>query len=88
MIWTVIFFEEGEEPLIEEMSSFSDAWALAQPAPEEMAVGWRTIITKQGALEQLEADPQTPVMVARGPTSATGYNIIRCSNPNAMETQT
>ena len=88
MIWTVIFFEEGEEPLIEEMSSFSDAWALAQPAPEEMAVGWRTIITKQEVLAQLEADPQASVIVTHAPNAATGYNIIRCSNPNAMETQT
>ena len=88
MIWTVIFFEEGEEPLIEEVSSFSDAWALAQPAPEEMAVGWRTIITKQEVLAQLEADPTASVMVTHAPNPATGYNIIRCSNPNAMETQT
>lgn len=81
MIWTVIFFEEGEEPLIEEVSSFSDAWALAQPAPEEMAVGWRTIITKQEVLAQLEADPTASVMVTHAPNAATGYNVIRC-NPD------
>ena len=35
--WRVTFYEEGEEPHTEIMRTFADAWAVAQPWPEEMA---------------------------------------------------
>lgn len=34
--WRVTFHEAGEDPHVEIMNSFSNAWALAQPWPEEM----------------------------------------------------
>lgn len=39
--WRVTFYEEGEEPIVEIMRSFADAWALAQPNPEEDGLAWR-----------------------------------------------
>jgi hypothetical protein len=69
MMYRVIFYEEGEdvEPIIEDMTSFADAWALAQPAPEEMEEGWRTIVTREEAQERIKtgvltvaSDPEKP----------------------------
>ncbi len=38
--WRVVFYEVDEEPIEEIMSSFADAWALAQPDPQHER-GWR-----------------------------------------------
>lgn len=49
--WRVTFYEEGEEPLVEDMRSFADAWALAQPNPEDDGLAWRFA----GARAQIKA---------------------------------
>ncbi len=55
--WRVTFYEEGEEPLVEVMRTFADAWAVAQPYPEDDGLAWRFA----GARAQIKArfdDPQ------------------------------
>jgi hypothetical protein len=49
--WRVTFYEVGEEPIVEVMSSFADAWALAQPNPEDDGLDWRFV----GARVQIKA---------------------------------
>jgi hypothetical protein len=39
--WRITWYEEGEEPLVEVVSSFADAWALAQPYPDEDGLQWQ-----------------------------------------------
>jgi hypothetical protein len=39
--WRITWYEDGEEPMVEVVSSFADAWALAQPYPDEDGLQWR-----------------------------------------------
>jgi len=39
--WRVTFHEAGEMPEEELMRSFQDAWAIAQPYPEEDGLAWQ-----------------------------------------------
>ena len=47
--WRVTFYEEGEEPIVEVVSSFDTAWALSRPCPEEAHLEWaleqRSVVT-------------------------------------------
>ena len=49
--WRVTFYEEGEEPIVEVVSSFDTAWALSRPCPEEAHLGWaleqRSVVTER-----------------------------------------
>lgn len=49
--WRVTFYEKGDEPLVEMMRSFADAWALAQPYPEDDGLAWHFA----GARAQIKA---------------------------------
>jgi hypothetical protein len=41
--WRITWYEDGEEPLVEVVSSFADAWALSQPYPHEDGLQWQWI---------------------------------------------
>lgn len=41
--WRITWYEEGEEPLVEIVSSFADAWVLAQPYPEDDNLPWKWV---------------------------------------------
>ena len=46
--WRVTFHEEGDQPHVEIMRTFADAWALAQPWPEELAEpNWRFLLREE-----------------------------------------
>jgi hypothetical protein len=62
-MWTVILLEVGEEPIIEQTASFSDAWALAQPFEEDGLV-W-TMIARETVMDRFEAGSQE-VLVGTG----------------------
>jgi hypothetical protein len=40
--WRVTFYEEGDEPLVEDVNSFADAWGLAHPYPTLDGLRWKT----------------------------------------------
>lgn len=61
--WRVTYYEEGEEPHVEIMSRFADAWAVAQPWPEEMEDHDWVFLTKadvQGRFTFAAQNPDSP----------------------------
>ena len=58
--WRVTFYEEGDEPHVEIMSTFSSAWALAQPWPEEMAMHDWSFVLKEDARARFTFAAQNP----------------------------
>lgn len=51
-MWSVLLLEVGEEPINEEVESFHDAWALAQPFAEDGYV-W-TMLAKEEVVARFE----------------------------------
>ena len=41
--WRVTFYEEGDEPLVEMMRSFADAWAVSKPYPDLDGRPWQRL---------------------------------------------
>lgn len=51
-MWTVILLAIGEEPIVEQTDSFSDAWALVQPFEEDRLV-W-TMLARKVVIDRFE----------------------------------
>ena len=59
-MWTVILLEVGEEPIVEQTNSFSDAWALAQPFAEDGLV-WM-MLAQETVMNRFEAGSQEEIV--------------------------
>ncbi len=71
--WEVIFYEDGEEPLTEIMNNFQDAWALAQPNPQEDGLAWTTL-NRANVMWRFD-NGETWIVVSRA--SENTYTVIR-----------
>lgn len=58
--WRITWYEEGEDPLVEVIGSFADAWALAQPYPDEDGLPWQWL-PRADAILQFENGAQSVV---------------------------
>jgi hypothetical protein len=72
--WRVVFYEAGDQPLVEVMRSFADAWAVAQPYPHEDGLPWvignrnnikATLEVQAGPLTVASVDGQTYTTIER-----------------------
>jgi hypothetical protein len=73
--WRVTFYEAGEEPLVEVMRSFADAWALAQPNPEDDGLPWRFAGARAQIKARFEAGEQIITVCWVDGVNGT-YNVI------------
>lgn len=71
--WRVTWYEEGEEPYTEVMGRFGNAWALAQPYPEEDGLAWH--FTRRADI--LAALLQEPIVTAAWVDNLTRTTIER-----------
>jgi hypothetical protein len=67
--WRVVFYDVDEQPIEEIMSSFADAWALAQPDPQHER-GWR--IQRRADVVAAFAAGEQDMIVAHHPNGV-GY---------------
>lgn len=54
--WRITWYEEGDEPFTEVIGHFSDAWALAQPYPDDDGLDWH-FTRRADALNALLQEP-------------------------------
>jgi hypothetical protein len=71
--WRVTWYEEGDEPYTEIMGRFGDAWALAQPYPDDDGLDWH--FTRRADI--LNALLQEPVVTVAWVDNATRTTLER-----------
>ncbi len=70
--WRVTFYEQGEEPLVEIMRTFADAWAVSAPYPGDDGLQWAR--SNRANVEARFAAGENSIVVSRA--SQVTYTVI------------
>ena len=61
--WRVTWYDADDEPVVEVVRAFADAWAISQPGDDDDDLDWR-FTTRQATLDSFNQDGVATVTVA------------------------